>query len=168
MIKRKLCIIAALFCLYAVQTMNAVQNPNAVQTLNDVWNLNAVQNLNAVADFDVRDGQNKPVSSLSAHTQLITLFQENLYRLRVLDPSHSIRQSMDGLNLYLSLFLSVFFNSSSRILSLIEQAIAPSKRRFVHNVDKLWITFIVGLFACFLQICRTHLTNGPLRLNLRC
>lgn len=120
------------------------------------------------SDLDARDAQNQPLHSTLQSAFLAALFQESLYRLSVIEAPHFIRQSMDGLNLYLRLFLNSFFNNGRRLWRFLEQAIAPSKKRIVHNGDNRWITSAVGLFTVFCLSLRFNLANRPLRLHLRC
>jgi hypothetical protein len=123
---------------------------------------------NSLSDLDVRDSQNRPISTPSARLELENIFRENLLNLTIFAPPHSVAAIYDWLNTFSHLFNSLIYTRLISVLGLFQEAILPSIRRFVHNVHNLWITLFVPLLICssFFTSCRFIRT--PLRTNLRC
>ncbi len=163
-------LIAGVMFMCGVQGLRSVQGPNAVQNLNDVANLNVIMPLNVVpsAELDVRDAQNRPSTSVSKKTALADLFQHSFYRLTVIEAPHLAVQAWDSLNLYSTLLINSILHGARRLLASIQQAWIPPQKRFVHNVDKLWVTFIVGFLGGLLSTRLFRSVTPCLTLPLRC
>jgi hypothetical protein len=120
-----------------------------------------------LSDLDVRDAQNRRIISPAAHQELTTLFRENLVNLMVFAPSHAMTVTMSWIESLSYLFNKPILHKLSIIFESIQVLILPPSRRFVHNVDNLWVTFSVGLFGGFLFLSALNLPRSPLRVHLR-
>lgn len=106
-----------------------------------------------LSDLDVRDAQNRPIRNAQSSQNLTALFMGNLFALAVLQDLRPVQQMWDELVIFSRLFRDAFFNISYMILGAVEALIAPSTKRFVHNVHNLWIQLSVGLFiACAMVV----------------
>lgn len=120
------------------------------------------------ADLDVRDAQNRPVNSLKAHDDIIALFLANLFDLTVTALPHSVAQEHAYLESLSLLFLKSFFAPLSIAFGTLETAFTSHKKRFVHNVHNLWISFAVGIsLACALTLVLSR-DNSPQLVPIRC
>lgn len=122
----------------------------------------------SMADFDVRDTQNRPISTPAATQQLATLFQENLVHLLVFSLPHISAQTNSYMESISHLINSLILKRVITLFFKFQEAILPAKRRFVHNVDILWITHFTGLSMSAspaISICRP---SEPTHLALRC
>ena len=120
------------------------------------------------ADLDARDAQNRPVNSAAQHQELSSLFAENLFNLIVSADPHNIQEALSGLELFSALFRKLIFNCVTSTIWAIQEALLPSKWRFVHNVGNLWISISVGIFLSFLLFTTFSTQRLPLRIILRC
>jgi hypothetical protein len=120
-----------------------------------------------LSDLDVRDAQNNRIISLVSHEQLTELFRENLVTLMVFAPPHAMAATMSWIESISHLFNKSLLNKLSVIFEPLQALILPPSRRFVHNVDNLWVTFSVGLFGGCLLLSALYLPRSPLRVHLR-
>lgn len=120
-----------------------------------------------ISDLDVRDAQNHRIFSPASHEELTELFRENLVNLMVFAPSHAMAATMSWIESISYLFNRSILRKLSTIFETIQVLILPPSRRFVHNVDNLWVTFSVGLFGGFLFLSALHLPRSPLHVHLR-
>lgn len=91
-------------------------------------------------DLDVRDAQNRPISSPSARRELLQIFKENLVQMLVVDLPHAAARTQAYVKYISHLFDNLFFSRIVDVVSAVEAAILSTKRRFVHIVDMLWIS----------------------------
>jgi hypothetical protein len=119
-------------------------------------------------DLDVRDAQNRPVRTIAAHAQLAQLFVENLFALTVTAEPHALRQAWSILEALSHLFHNPIFKAIETTFAWLPDTLLPSPRRVVHNVDKLWISFSVGVFCDSGPSASAVLDHTVQRLNLRC
>jgi len=119
-------------------------------------------------DLDARDDQNRPINSSASAASLTSLFLENIFSLTVIAPPHAMALAYADAELFSRLFFNLFFNPIERAEWLFSEAIAPPTKRFVHNVDNLWITVSVGVFILRFQWTAYCLLRSVLNLNLRC
>jgi hypothetical protein len=120
------------------------------------------------SDLDVRDTQNNRVVSPSASQELETLFRENLLQLTVFANTHIMVQVFSWLDTYSHLFNKLILMRVTVVFRLIQEAILPATRRFVHNVHNLCTTFSFGMLAgCFL-LSAIALQKTPRNIHLRC
>lgn len=119
-------------------------------------------------DLDARDAQNHPISTPEAHRQLAQLFIENLFQMTVVAPSHAALQAAQSIEAFSALFLKAFFASAQGLLAACHAALAPDKKRFVHNVHNLWITLSVGVFLAAALSSLFALPRSPKLIPLRC
>jgi hypothetical protein len=117
-----------------------LDTPLSAQTL-QVWIVPTEVDL---SDLDVRDAQNRPVSSASARARLRDLFVDNLYQIAVEPLSHETLEVAFLLEASSRLFKDSFFHFYTPPLRRFLEALSGGKNRIVHNVNKLWITFTVG------------------------
>jgi hypothetical protein len=120
------------------------------------------------SDLDARDAQNYPVRNRIEVQDLTTLFRENLVNLMVFENSHLMVQDLTSIVSFSYLFNKRILLKLYAILELLEEAILTSSRRFVHNGDKLCITFSVGIFSLQLLVCAFCFQRTPKTVNLRC
>ena len=120
-----------------------------------------------LADLDVRDAQNHRIISPAAHEELTQLFRENLVNLMVFAPSHAMAVTMSWIESISYLFNKPILRKLSIIFESLQVLILPPSRRFVHNVNNLWVTFSVGLFAGILFLSALNLPRSPQRVPLR-
>lgn len=120
------------------------------------------------SDLDARDGQNQRVQDPSAIQRLQDLFRENLLNLTVLATPHGLHETLSWLDAISHLFNKHILIKLPTLFRLLQEAIFPPNRRFVHNVHKLCITFTVGVFASFILPPAFTLLRTPKTLPLRC
>jgi hypothetical protein len=120
------------------------------------------------SDLDVRDAQNHSIKSPSARQELETIFRENLLDLTVFGNSHSFNKALSWIESISYLFNKSVLVKLSAAFELVQDAILPSFRRFVHNVDNLCISFTVGLLAIGLLLSAFSLQRTPRKVHLRC
>src|SRR5258708_3516346 len=89
------------------------------------------------SDLDVRDAQNNRVTSPSASQELETLFRENLLQLTVFANPHIMTSVFNWLDTYSHLFNKLILMRVTIVFRIIQEAILPANRRFVHNVHNL-------------------------------
>jgi hypothetical protein len=119
-------------------------------------------------DLDVRDAQNKPVSSPSARRELLQIFQENLVQMLVVSLPHAAAQTQAYIESISHLFNKLILNRLVEFVGVIEAAILPAKRRFVHIVDMLWITLQSCTALSADPILSAARPAPPLLITLRC
>ena len=120
------------------------------------------------ADLDVRDAQNNAVQAPSAHQELEALFRENLINLTVFISPHAFTEAATWIDTFSHLFNKLIIARMAGVLGSIQDVFLPPSRRFVHNVDNLWIVFSVGFLGGLLLIRKFSPERACLRLNLRC
>jgi hypothetical protein len=119
------------------------------------------------SDLDVRDAENHPISSVTAHEKLEALFRENLVDLTVYATLHPAAQSMGLINLLSALFDGSILKEAIITFDLLVEAIPPSTKRFVHNVDNLWISISVEISPHSLSLATPILFPASHLLPLR-
>lgn len=129
--------------------------------------LDAGSSVDNFADLDVRDSQNRSVTTPEAKANLASLFLDGLFNLTVKAPPHAILVAAASIEIFSRLLLKSFYDFVATPLKAIIAALGPGKKRFVHNVHNLWITLAVGFFiaACLLSLFfspRTQLLS-PIR-----
>jgi len=120
------------------------------------------------SDLDVRDAQNNRVVSPSASQELETLFRENLLQLTVFANPHIMTQVFSWLDTYSHLFNKLILMRIMIAFRLLQEAILPATRRFVHNVHNLCTTFTFGILAGSLLLSAFSLQRTPRNIHLRC
>ena len=120
------------------------------------------------SDLEVRDNQNRIVLSPSASQKLEALFRENLVNLLVIAAPHSIAKDIAWINSISYLFNNLILSRLYIFAHAVQDAILPSIRRFVHNVNNLCISFFVGVFAACLLLSSFSLLRTPRNVYLRC
>lgn len=120
------------------------------------------------SDLDARDAHNQPIRSLQATQELTTLFRENLVNLMVFVNPHAITQALNWLESFSHLFKDMILSRLTVAFDSFSEAIFTPNRRFVHNVDKLWISISVGIFLGFFLVSTFCLKNSPLTVPRRC
>ena len=120
------------------------------------------------SDLDVRDSQNNRILNPAAHEKLTELFRENLVNLMVFAPPHAVIATMSWVESISRLFNKAIMYRLSVILDPFQVLILPPSRRFVHNVNNLWVTISVGLFGGCLLLSMLRLPRGVLCIHLRC
>jgi|GEM_PF-1737336 hypothetical protein len=120
-----------------------------------------------LSDLDVRDAENHRITNPVAHEELTELFRENLVNLMVFAPPHAMAATMSWIESISHLFSKSILKRLSIIFEPFQVLILPPSRRFVHNVDNLWVTFSVGLFGGCLLLSALRLPRSPLRVHLR-
>ena len=123
--------------------------------------------LNLFSDLDARDAQNHRIINPIAIQNLVTLFRENLINLKIFTAPHSTASALAWINSLSYLFNCVISSRLLIIFDLFQEAIMPSVRRFVHNVDNLCVTFSVGIYFGSLLLCAFALQNSPRHIPLR-
>lgn len=122
---------------------------------------------NSLTDLDVRDSQGRPISTPAAVAQLESLFRENLVDLLVFAAPHAVAQTKSYIESISHLLNSLILKRLLLFIYEFQAAILPAKKRFVHNVDNLWITHFTGLSisrSTSLSFCRpTSASPLPLR-----
>jgi hypothetical protein len=119
-------------------------------------------------DLDARDAQNQPIHGRAAQADLTQLFIQNLYALATVEAPHSIREAWTLLESFSALFHKAILMCTQKLSELVQGYFRTGSRRFVHNVDKLWITFSVGGSLASRHFCNPIFENALLHLNLRC
>jgi hypothetical protein len=120
------------------------------------------------SDLDARDAQNQPILKAESAQALILLFRENLLDLTVFAGPHAATQTLCEIESILHLLNKTILMNSPIVFEFLCEAIMPPTRRFVHNVDNLWITFSVGLFAGCCLLSTLALNKSPRQVYLRC
>jgi len=120
------------------------------------------------ADLDARDNQNKPLRTAESAQAIGNLFRENLLNLTVFANPHAAIETMNEVECVLHLINKSILIHMPATFELLMEAIMPPTRRFVHNVDNLWTTFSVGIFAGCLLLSAISIQRSPRQLNLRC
>jgi hypothetical protein len=120
------------------------------------------------SDLDVRDAQNHPANNRNDSQELETLFRENLVNLRVFAIPHTMAQNFRSIFAFSYLFNNLFFTKIVDTMDAWDEAILAPSRRFVHNGDKLCITFPVDLSVSVLRLAAYGLPNTAIRTILRC
>ena len=121
-----------------------------------------------MSGLDARDAQNRPVQDPQASQDLTALFVSNLFSLTVLKDQHAMAEIWNELSIYSHLFKGLIFNMAYVIFQGIPKALAPSTKRFVHNVHNLWIVISVGIFFCTAGVLFAFSKPSQQRLILRC
>jgi hypothetical protein len=119
-------------------------------------------------DLDARDAQNRPIHDSAAQADLTQLFVQNLYALATVEAPHSMHEAWALLESLSALFHKAILTCIQRLSGVVQAALRPGFRRFVHNVDKLWITFSVGVSLASPRFSNPLFENALLHLNLRC
>ncbi len=120
------------------------------------------------SDLDVRDAQNRRISTPSASHALENIFRENLLNLTIFAPPHSFTEIYNWINTFSHLFNKSIYARLITVFGLFQDAILPSSKRFVHNVHNLWITLFVPLLICSSLFARRGSIRAPSKLHLRC
>ena len=118
------------------------------------------------SDLDVRDALDSPIKSPSAAQELATLFRENLIDLTVFANIHPMAETITWIYVISHLFNGMFLSRLTMDYRAIPEAIFISIKRFVHNVDNLWITFSDGVLLRSLLPLTCHLSRTPLNIPL--
>lgn len=121
-----------------------------------------------LSDLDVRDALNRPVKSPKAQADIVALFLANLFELTVLSPPHSEIQEKIYLDSLSLLFLKSFLTPDPISFCTPEIAFTSHKKRFVHNVHNLWISFVVGISLSFALTLVLGRNNSPQLVPIRC
>jgi len=125
----------------------------------------------AGADFgglEVRDAQNRPVTTAAETAELQDIFQQDLFQLMVVAAPHHIAAAEEGLILFSALIKNSFLHPIDTAIGYLFDALAPNSKRVVHNVGNLWITISVGVFCFSRLLACFQLHRSSTRLNLRC
>jgi hypothetical protein len=120
------------------------------------------------SDLDVRDAQNRRISTPSARQALENLFRENLLDLTIFAAPHSITQIYNWLDTFSHLFNKSIYTRLITFFGLFQEAILPPTKRFVHNVHNLWITLFVPLLICSSIFASRNSIRSPDIIHLRC
>jgi hypothetical protein len=120
------------------------------------------------SDLDVRDDHNQPVKSVDAQQNFKMLFLDNLFILAVLDTPHELREAWTMLESISHLFHDAILISRRVLYDTLDAFLKPSFKRFVHNVNNLWITISVGVLLTLLLSAKDPLQRVPQSLILRC
>jgi len=120
------------------------------------------------SDLDVRDSQNRPVNNVESRQQIASLFLENLFNLTVVSDPHALREAWAAIDAFSHLFHNLIIECRQIAFKLLEEAIPPPSKRFVHNVHNLWITLSVGVLLSLFLCRHNRFQNSPLKINLRC
>jgi len=123
---------------------------------------------NDFSDLDARDAKNNALSSPAAIGELLVLFRQSALKIAFSDDPHAIQVVCNLISQFSSLFKDTFFNSKRDELADVEVAIVNSNRRFVHNVDNLWVSSSVGSWVQLTWRLLDSLSNKPQMLFLRC
>lgn len=118
--------------------------------------------------YDVRDAQDRPIADGAEQSRLKDLFRQTLIELTVISHPALERKSDDGLKLISALFLKLLLTSISRIIGIREEPAHLGTDRFVHSVNNLWITLIVGIFWLITGRLRIRIHPSLRDLPLRC
>jgi hypothetical protein len=128
----------------------------------------SLPNSSDFSDLDVRDAQNKGIESPAAVQELTTLFRENLVNLTVFAPPHAMTETFNWMDSFSHLFNKLIIVRLSVFFGVVQEAILPSTRRFVHNVHNLCTSFSVGQFRVSTILAASTSPSSPRIINLRC
>jgi hypothetical protein len=168
--KTKLAVLASLLCIPFVGPWEGAVSARVPDpTRGTLFVSSFLPVLNAsFDDLDVRDAQNKPVSSPIAKTELKGLFLENLLLLGVAGPTHQMRELWNLLDYISHLFRSSILTAAKRIKEAVEALLQTVERRLVHNVGKLWISFSVNAKCSARHLNLPRFSTSFQTLTLRC
>jgi hypothetical protein len=120
------------------------------------------------SDLDVRDAQNRVISSPSATQELTTLFRENIVNLTVFASPHAMTEVFNYIDSLSHLLNKLIITRLTVIFGVFQDAFLPPIRRFVHNAHNLCIRFSVGQFHVGMILAAACPQKPSLQTNLRC
>jgi len=119
-------------------------------------------------DLEIRDSHNNILQPSASETNLTELFMSNLFDLTVKIEAHGMRDLWGGINYFSDLFKKSFLTCLVSIMGAIQEALEPTQKRFVHNVQNLWITPFVGILMLFMVLRFSQNRSACLPVILRC
>lgn len=120
------------------------------------------------SDLDVRDAQNRPVSTPDAVGELVVLFRDSAIQLALEATPPALQGLRTLIDEFSHLLKDAFYDCRRKAKKHFQEAISSSLRQVVHNVHNLWITLPDGSWIGKGASTGFTLSRKPQTLYLRC